>query len=184
MPPGYQWAQLDIETNDEHVAQLYEMLKDHYVEDLMSTIRFNYSPELLKWALCPPGYVKEWHVALRGPDGMLMASIMGIPATMVINGNAMPTVIINFLCIHKKLRSKRLAPVMIKEVTRRVRLTGIHMAVYTSGTYLPRPMSKCQYYHRTINVKKLVETSFSYIKKNMTMARTIKLFKMPAAYQV
>jgi hypothetical protein len=32
---------------------------------------------------------------------------------------------INFLCVHKKLRSKRLAPVLIKEVTRRVNLQGI-----------------------------------------------------------
>jgi len=32
---------------------------------------------------------------------------------------------INFLCVHKKLRSKRLAPVLIKEITRRVNLKGI-----------------------------------------------------------
>ena len=32
---------------------------------------------------------------------------------------------INFLCVHKKLRAKRLAPVLIREITRRVNLTGI-----------------------------------------------------------
>lgn len=32
---------------------------------------------------------------------------------------------INYLCVHKKLRAKRLAPVLIKEVTRRVNLTGV-----------------------------------------------------------
>ena len=32
---------------------------------------------------------------------------------------------INFLCVHKKLRSKRLAPVLIKEVTRRVNLLDV-----------------------------------------------------------
>ena len=31
---------------------------------------------------------------------------------------------INFLCVHKKLRSKRLAPVLIREITRRVNLKG------------------------------------------------------------
>ncbi len=29
---------------------------------------------------------------------------------------------INFLCAHKKIRSKRLAPVLISEITRRVNL--------------------------------------------------------------
>ena len=32
---------------------------------------------------------------------------------------------INFLCVHKKLRAKRLAPVLIREITRRVNITGI-----------------------------------------------------------
>ena len=31
---------------------------------------------------------------------------------------------INFLCVHKKLRSKRVAPVLIREITRRVHLWG------------------------------------------------------------
>lgn len=35
---------------------------------------------------------------------------------------------INFLCVHKKLRHKRLAPVLIREITRRVNLTGIWQA--------------------------------------------------------
>jgi len=27
---------------------------------------------------------------------------------------------VNFLCVHKKLRKKRLTPVLIKEITRRI----------------------------------------------------------------
>lgn len=66
---------------------------------------------------------------------------------------------INYLCVHKKLRSKRLAPVLIKEITRRVNLTGklsgaglsifshsivvdTWQAVYTAGVVLPRPVAQ------------------------------------------
>ena len=35
---------------------------------------------------------------------------------------------INFLCIHKKLRLKRLAPILIQEITRLVNLTGVFQA--------------------------------------------------------
>ena len=52
---------------------------------------------------------------------------------------------INFLCVHKKLRTKRLAPVLIKEITRRVNLQGIFQAVYTAGVILPSPVSKCRF---------------------------------------
>ena len=51
---------------------------------------------------------------------------------------------INFLCVHKKLRSKRMAPVLIKEITRRVNMEGIFQAVYTAGVVLPTPVGTCR----------------------------------------
>lgn len=52
---------------------------------------------------------------------------------------------INFLCVHKKLRSKRVAPVLIREITRRVNLKGIFQAVYTAGVVLPKPVGTCRW---------------------------------------
>lgn len=40
--------------------------------------------------------------------------ITAIPATVRAASAAVPMVEINFLCVHKKLRAKRLAPVLIK----------------------------------------------------------------------
>merc|ERR1712151_236751 len=91
---------------------------------------------------------------------------------------------INFLCVHKKLRSKRLAPVLIKEITRRVNRENIWQAVYTAGVVLPRPVSECRYYHRSLNPKKLIEVGFSHLGPRMTMARRIKLYKVPDAPQL
>ena len=51
---------------------------------------------------------------------------------------------INFLCVHKKLRSKRMAPVLIKEITRRVNVEGIFQATYTAGVLLPKPVAACR----------------------------------------
>ena len=51
---------------------------------------------------------------------------------------------INFLCVHKKLRAKRVAPVLIREITRRVNLEGIFQAVYTAGVVLPKPVGSCR----------------------------------------
>ena len=36
----------------------------------------------------------------------------------------------SFLCVHKKLRMKRLAPVLIREITRRVNLQGVSCIMY------------------------------------------------------
>lgn len=68
---------------------------------------------------------------------------------------------INFLCVHKKLRTKRLAPVLIMEITRRVHLEGIFQAAFTAGVFLPTPVARCRYviyhYSRTI-----LHCSYSY----------------------
>lgn len=40
-----------------------------------------------------------------------------MPATVCIRGNTKSMVEINFLCVHKKLRSKRLTPLLIKVST-------------------------------------------------------------------
>ncbi len=44
----------------------------------------------------------------------LVGFITAIPATVRVRKQPVRMVEINFLCVHKKLRSKRLAPVLIK----------------------------------------------------------------------
>lgn len=68
---------------------------------------------------------------------------------------------INFLCVHKKLRTKRLAPVLIKEVTRRINRQNIWQAIYTAGTLIPKPFADTTYSHRNLNYKKLIEIGFT-----------------------
>ena len=81
--------------------------------------RFNYSKEFLKWALHPPGYTKDWHVAIRvKATQKLVAFISAVPSLTQVKEEKVNMVDINFLCIHKKLRSKRLAPVLIKVATK------------------------------------------------------------------
>jgi glycylpeptide N-tetradecanoyltransferase len=82
--------------------------------------------------------------------------------------------------VHKKLRSKRLTPVLIKEVTRQCHLKGIFQAIYTAGVVIPTPISTCRYYHRTLNVPKLVDAKFTYVPRNMTIARMNRQFKVPS----
>jgi glycylpeptide N-tetradecanoyltransferase len=64
---------------------------------------------------------------------------------------------INFLCVNKKLRSNRLAPVLIKEITRRVNRENIWQAVYTAGVVVPTPLTKARYFHRSLNPIKLID---------------------------
>lgn len=175
----FEWCTCDISQEDQ-IKEIYELLSHHYVEDDDNMFRFAYSREFLKWALAPPGFLDEWHTGVRVTgSGKLVAFISAIPATMKVDDKSVKMVEINFLCVHKKLRQKRLAPVLIREITRRVNLLGIWQAVYTAGVLLPKPVTEGQYWHRSLNPKKLVSVGFSQLNQRMTMARTIKLYKLP-----
>lgn len=102
----------------------------------------------------------DWHAGVRViKSGLLVGFISAIPGHVKIYDKCEAIVEINFLCVHKKLRSKRVAPVLIREITRRVNLTGVFQAVYTAGVVLPKPVATCRYWHRSLNPKKLIEVS-------------------------
>jgi len=176
----YVWETLDV-TNDAQLDEIYTLLFENYVEDDDNMFRFDYSPAFLLWALMPPGYLPEWHVGVRwkgkkGNKNKLVALITGVPAQIQTLESVMPMCEINFLCCWKKLRGVRMAPLLIKEVTRRVNVTGIWQAVYTAGVVLPKPVTVCRYWHRSLNPRKLIAVDFSRLAPRMNMKRTEKLY--------
>lgn len=182
---SFEWTDIRV-TDDTELEEVYRLLNENYVEDGESMFRFDYSRAFLRWALLPPGWHTDWHVGVRVKSSRkLVAFISAIPATLRVHrATTLPAVEINFLCVHKKLRSKRLAPVLIREITRRVNLRNIWQAAYTAGALLPKPVSSSRYYHRSLNPKKLIDVGFSRLQPRMTMARTIKLYALRDATSV
>ncbi|EDO34346.1 predicted protein [Nematostella vectensis] len=181
LPQGFVWNTMDI-GDPAVLKELYTLLNENYVEDDDNMFRFDYSSEFLQWALKPPGWKMDWHCGVRvASNNKLVGFISAIPAHINVYNEPKMMVEINFLCVHKKLRSKRVAPVLIREITRRVNKEGIFQAVYTAGVVLPKPVACCRYWHRSLNPKKLIDVKFSHLSRNMTMQRTVKLYRLPEA---
>ncbi|KAL9644126.1 hypothetical protein ABK040_005591 [Willaertia magna] len=188
LPKGYEWYNLNV-NDEEDLNKLYNLLEGNYVEDDDAMFRFAYPKEFLKWALTPPGFRNDWHVIVRTQQtGLFVGFIAAIPMDIKLKEEEykenVKMVEINFLCVHKKLREKRLAPTLIAEVTRRVNLQNIWQAIYTAGTLIPRPISKARYYHRSLNPEKLIDIKFSIIppgfQRNFSnpMEMTKKYYKL------
>jgi len=182
LPAGFEWYPMDL-NDPKDLKNMYDLLSSHYVEDDENMFRFNYSEPFLQWALMPPGFLREWHLAVRvKKSGKLVACITGIPAKIRVHEDVVDMVEINFLCVHKKLRSKRLAPVLIKEITRRVNLQDIWQAAYTAGVVIPKPVARNQYWHRSFDPEKLVDIRFSSIPRNSTLRVMKRLAKVPEEF--
>lgn len=183
------WYEMDV-NNDVEIKELFDLLENNYVEDDDATIRLAYSITFLKWALTPPSWKKEWHLTIIDRQTKkFMAFISAIPAKMRVFNEIIQMVEINFLCIHKNLRSSRLAPVLISEITRRVNLHNIWQAINTAGILLPKPFCITKYMHRHLNSSKLIEIKFARIPDNLIKSKNpVKLleekYKLPSTYQI
>lgn len=135
------------------------LLMDHYVEDAKSQFSLQYSAEFLRWQLGSPSVYPEWNLGLF--DGSELVGFISAAAINIkIKEEHPKTAVVNFLCIHKEYRKRRLAPALIKEITKRVNEKGIYTALFTSGDKLPYIFTRSRYYHRILKEEGLVESGF------------------------
>lgn len=127
-----------------------------------------------------PGWQRKYHIGVRATQSRkLVAFISAIPVNIRVRDKTFTSSEVNFLCVHKKLRGKRLAPVLIKEVTRISNLDGVWQGLYTAGIVLPRPVSTCRYYHRSLNWKKLHACGFSPLPAGSKPEYQIRKYALP-----
>ena len=136
LPEGFEWKEVDLSQSNE-VDKLYEFLKSNYIGDESHLFGTEYSKDFLKWFLSPPGMYKEWLISVLREDKVknkkkMIGFISAIPSKIYITGTEVQMAKINFLCVKKEFRNKRLTPVLIKEITRRVNLKNIWQGVYAS----------------------------------------------------
>ena len=161
LPPGFEWSDLQLHAEAD-LSALHQLLRAHYVEDSAHSSRVDYSPEFLQWALTSPTAISRYHVGVRlSSSHKLVAFIAGTRQLLRLRQHESVTLLISFLCVHAKLRRQRLAPVLIKEVTRRISVHDtVKHAVYTAGALIHQPLTHATYYHRPLNVTTLVTAGF------------------------
>ena len=178
LPSGFEWVTLDMEDEKDQLL-VHHFLNDHFLEDEDGIFRLDTQVEFLKWVLCTPNKIKDWHIGVKatGKDNLL-GFVAATPMKSVINKEVVKIAQTNFLCVHKKLRKKKLAPILIKEITRRVNLHNVWSGIFTSGEVYPHPFTIAPYFHRSLNTKKAVETGFSALPPNEPLPRYVKRMKI------
>ncbi|XP_035000886.1 glycylpeptide N-tetradecanoyltransferase 1 isoform X2 [Hippoglossus stenolepis] len=179
LPQGFSWDTLDLSSSTV-LTELCTLLNENYTEEDDNIVRLNFSPEYLQWALQPPDWLPQWHCGLRvDASKKLVGFIAAVPADVCVYETRRRMVQVKFLCVHKKLRLKRMTPVLIRELARRVNQQGLRQAVYTAAVVLPTPLSSCRCWHRPLNPRKLMEVNYSGLRLNMNLQRAVKFHRLP-----
>jgi len=182
LPAGFEWSICDM-TDDKTACEVQKLLSDYYVEDPNATLRLSYTKESIQWALSGPGSRPEWIFGVRAAEsGKLLAFISGVAMKVRVNDDVIQMGEVNFLCVHPKLRHKKLAPLMIREITRRINLHEIWQAVYTGAVLRPDVIASARYWHRPIDVKKLVDIGF-FPPPSTTLSAAVHLHRTKAVQE-
>ena len=149
LPDGFVWCEPSLE-------EAHKLINEYYVCD--ETFKLNYSLDTFKWAAEAPGHK---NIGIRESEtNKLIGYISSVPVTVRVEDRELKMVQINFLCIDSNHRSRGFAPILISEIKRLANCIDIWQAVYTAVTNIPTPISKSNYWHRFLNVKKLVKVGF------------------------
>jgi glycylpeptide N-tetradecanoyltransferase len=168
LPSGYEWTCFDPE-NDIDINTMTQFLNKHYQK-----FDKEYKPMYLRWLLTPPIYnqykrlenveASSWCIGVQTNKGVLVGLITARPTIYRIDAKYIQTFTIDFLCTHTRLRGKRLAPVLIKEMYRRLAMYQYDLgAWFVTNTHLPfnTTVKTSQILFRPLTLEKLSKTLFS-----------------------
>jgi glycylpeptide N-tetradecanoyltransferase len=177
LPNGFEWSTVDPRQPAE-LAELTQFMSEHYIEDSQHLVRLDYSSGLLAWALSAPGTPTSFAAAIKATASK---RLMGFIGAMLVQLPSMPDpwLQVDFLCVHKRIRNKRMASVLIKEIVRRGLVEGNHRykcGFFTSALPLPiAPVCTLESWERLLNPTKMFAcgygTPFMVQNKGMFVRR-------------
>jgi len=149
LPDDFEWSSHSLET-------IYDFLKENYVSD--EDFKLRYTMETLKWAIDVPGHqnicINEKHTQ------KIIGLISLTPFTMKLNNKEVKSVQVNFLCVHKDYRNRKLVGYLVTEAKRISESKNRNQSIATIHNSIPGSILKASYWHRLIDVEKLVKVGF------------------------
>lgn len=160
LPPGFEWHSLNP-NNDDDLASIYGFMRKNYRDETEESLTVQLSADFFKWVLTLPNAAKNWVVGVRVQSSkVLVGLVTAIPSTVSVEGKVVKAAVVGFLCTHLRARNKRLAPVLIKELRRRVSLGKVYQAAYTNPKLVTAPVCRARYWYRIVDYKSTIAVSW------------------------
>lgn len=149
LPEDFEWSSHSLES-------IYDFLKENYVSD--ENFKLRYTMESLKWAIEIPGYQ---NICINDKHTQKLVGLISLtPFTMKLNDKEVRAVQVNFLCVHKDYRNRKLVGYLITEAKRISESKNRNQSIATIHNSIPGSILKATYWHRLINIDKLSKCGF------------------------
>ena len=153
IPGAMEWLIVDL-GNDVEMEKIASFLRTYYGTE---KIKLECTIEFMRWTL--------------GRQGVLIALVTNVGKTIcgVVGATIMNMMMYDkkerfgqplFLCAHPIYRKKKLAGVLIDEMTRRLNLMGVSQGLFATKLCVPTPIAHIRIYYRPLNYKRLIDLKY------------------------
>ncbi|RVD91678.1 N-myristoyl transferase [Tubulinosema ratisbonensis] len=169
LPEGFTIKNLEKENFNEVI----QFIKNNYKDKIDSSLSLEYSDEFIKWYLV--NHCKKEYCLVLFYLNELVGFISGSEVNLCVNKEIRLFLGVNFLCLHLNFRNKKLAPLLISQLTFIANENNIFHAIFTGGKSFPFSFVKVNYFHRPINPKKLIESKYLFYYDEPELKSELKL---------
>jgi glycylpeptide N-tetradecanoyltransferase len=171
LPDNLTWK--DVLPSDQQAMRTLEtFLAENYVTDDDSKFRLGYSFDFLvsflsEAHICRNEPNSSWSVGMFDRDGKQMGYVAAVKRTVsLLRTDPQVVVEVNFLCVERNHRNTAWATTLIKEITRRVQMSGIEVALFTCSWRLPiHHFVSGRMYHKFLDVDALNAVGYTNFSK-------------------
>ena len=177
LPNGYKWSNFDTLSND-NINNILDFINNNY-HDATNNFTPYYSYDFLKWYLLNPNGKYFCAAVEVVQTGAVVGFICAVLKQNKLNKHSMTLAEVNFLCVHHKMRSKNLVPLLIKELGRKIQTNDIKNAIFATSNYITTPLSTVSKYSRSLDINMLLDTGYTKINGNVSKTDMISSLKLP-----
>jgi glycylpeptide N-tetradecanoyltransferase len=184
LPGTFEWSKFDLNTQFERVQpydNLLKFLNRFYFEDPTSKFMDTFTVDRLKWMIGDSWTDTSNNICIGvvNKKDIVVGVISGTIQQTQIKQNKVDVLHVNLMCVHPSYRTKRLSPVLIKEITRRANLKGCFQGIFCTERYVPRPFSSLNVHHRPLNIEKLIDSNYTKLTGKIEVEELIKKYRLP-----
>ena len=172
----FTWVNYDL-NNEEHKTKISTFLTKFYGLDTSLEFRKQYNNNYLEWISNNKKYIALGVEYTK--KNTLIGFIYGCVRKQQVNRKKLDLVEVSLLCIHPKLRYKKLTPKLITEFKRQFNLLGYNYGAFSTTTYLSKPITSLCSFNRVLNAKILLETGFVKMDATITLDHVKKATYLP-----
>jgi len=176
LPNTYVWDKIE-RSDPDRIEDVVHFLEEHYDSTDNPIFKKKTSQNYFEWLLrngeC---------LVVRVRHNVKLVAVLHYQVTpnVHLHSASREMVVVDLVCVHTQLRSKRLLPVMIRKLRSELYAKNIKCGLFVSNKCVIKPLSIIQTFYRPLDYQKLIDMKMCHLPLNNDLETEIQKYSLPS----